>query len=60
MSDSRIGPVTKIDEYLMDTVWGDTWKVTILGDKKSNGQLYAEAHIKGVNEMTVETWGGTI
>jgi hypothetical protein len=58
MSDSRIGPVIKIDEYLMDTAWGDIWKVTILGDKKSNGKLYAEAHIKGVSKMNMEQMPG--
>lgn len=48
----RIGPITKIDEFVMNTAWGDTWKVTILGDKKTNGMSYVEAHIKGVDNMS--------
>lgn len=54
----RIGPLTKIDEYIMDTVWGDKWKVTVLGDKKSTGKLYAEAHIKGVSSVNMEQMPG--
>ena len=39
-------PITKIDEYEMKTVTGKVWKVTLLGDKATNGQRYCEAHIK--------------
>jgi hypothetical protein len=40
-------PITKIAEYEMKTVSGEVWKVTLLGDKATNGQQYCEAHIKG-------------
>ena len=40
-------PITKIDEYEMKTAGGEVLKVTLLGDKATNGQRYCEAHIKG-------------
>lgn len=42
-----IGAVHKIDTYEMKTSKGDIWKVTLLGDKATNGKRYCEAHIKG-------------
>lgn len=43
----RTGPVHKIDEYEMTTAWGEVWHIIILGDKETNGKMYAQAIIKG-------------
>lgn len=40
-------PITKIDEYHMKAANGEVWRVTLLGDKATNGKRYCEAHIKG-------------
>ncbi len=48
-----IGPLYKIDEYEMDTAWGDRWKVTLLGDKETQGHKYTEAHIKKIGGVVL-------
>ena len=46
-----IGKLKKIDEFEMNTAWGDIWRVIILGDVNTGGKAYAEAHIKKIGRV---------